>query len=187
MIRSILLTILGFAAFGASSRTALAAPLQTNVMSTSPQSLAEFQKVEDAWSNAINTRDQYGLELVLSPLFVDVAATGDISTRNQMVAYLISGHDKSLWLKQKVITVRIIGDAAVINGTYVLHHQTEDGPVDDKGVFTHVFQRLRGRWVCMNSQRTLVREDSTEKGKNGSKSNHAFHLPAVLRRDDKQK
>lgn len=186
MIRSFLVVVLSLAGLGACATIALAAPLQTDVMSTSPQSLGQFQKIEDAWSNAINTRDQYSLELVLSPLFVDVAATGDISTRNQMVAYLISGNDKSLHLEQKVITVRLMGDAAVVNGTYILHHQSEDGPVDDKGVFTHVFQRTKSRWVCMNSQRTLVREEATGKGKKGSKSDHAFHLPAILRRDDKQ-
>ena len=32
--------------------------------------------------------DQYGLELVLSPLLVDVSATGDITTRNQQVALM---------------------------------------------------------------------------------------------------
>jgi hypothetical protein len=38
----------------------------------------------------------------------------------------------------------------------------------------------------MNSQRTLVREEATGKGKKGSKPDHAFHLPAILRRNDKQ-
>jgi hypothetical protein len=36
-------------------------------------------------------RDQYALELVLSPLFVDVSAGGDITTRNQQLAQLITG------------------------------------------------------------------------------------------------
>ncbi len=184
MIRFLLLVVLSLVGLGTCATVTLAAPLQTDVMSTSPQALAEFQKIEDTWSNAIDTRDQYSLELVLSPLYVDVAATGDISTRNQMVAYLISGQDKTLRLEQKVITVRLMGDTAVVNGTYVLHHQSDDGPVDDKGVFTHVFQRTKSRWVCLNSQRTLVRQEATGKGKKGSKSEHAFHLPAILRRDD---
>lgn len=182
----LLAAVCSIAICGIHTECGFAAPLQTNVTSTSAESLAEFQKEEDAWSNAINSRDQYGLELVLSPLYVDVAATGDISTRNQMVAYLITGRDKSLHLDQKVITVRMMGDAAVVNGTYVLHHQAEDGPVDDKGVFTHVFQRLRNRWVCVNSQRTLVHQEATGKEKKGSKTDHAFHLPAILRRDDKR-
>jgi len=60
------------------------APVRRN-LGRSPQK-SEFQKIEDAWSTAINLRDQYGLELVLSPLFVDVSAGGDITTRNQQLA-----------------------------------------------------------------------------------------------------
>jgi len=47
--------------------------------STASPEIREFQKIEDSWSIAVNNRDQYGLELVLSPLFVDVSASGDIS------------------------------------------------------------------------------------------------------------
>src|SRR5581483_11803868 len=99
-----------------------------------------------------NTRDQYSLELVLSPVFVGIAANGDISTRNQQLAGVISEPDKTLHLEQKVITVRLLGDTAVANGTYVLHHKVGSNAVDEKGVFTHVFQRLRNSWVCVNSQ-----------------------------------
>ncbi len=62
------------------------ASAQPNVTSAESPEIREFQKIEDTWSDAINQRDQYGLELVLSPLFVDVSATGDITTRNQQVA-----------------------------------------------------------------------------------------------------
>src|SRR5271169_2919558 len=99
----------------------------------------EFQKIEDTWSNAINVRDQYSLELVLSPLFVDVSASGDITTRNQQLAQLITDEDKTLHLDQRVITVRLVGDIAVANGTYLMHHKAGSAQVDEKGVFTHVF------------------------------------------------
>ena len=48
------------------------------------------------------------LELVLSPLFVDVSATGDITTRNQQLAQLITGEDKTMHLEQRAITVRLL-------------------------------------------------------------------------------
>ena len=117
----------------------------------------EFQKIEDTWSGAINARDQYSLELVLSPLFVDVSASGDITTRNQQLAQLIIGEDKTMHLDQRVITVRLLGDTAVANGTYVFHHKAASGQVDEKGIFTHVFEKNRGGWVCVNSQRTAAR------------------------------
>ncbi len=162
-----------------------AKPASVATSDVSPQ-IKEFQKIEDTWSNAINSRDQYSLELVLSPLFVDVSASGDISTRNQQLAALITGEDKTLHLDQKVVTVRLLGDTAVANGTYVLHHKAASGQVDEKGVFTHVFERLRGGWVCVNSQRTLLREDAPgKKKKQASEAEMPFHIPLFSRSDKK--
>jgi ketosteroid isomerase-like protein len=159
-------------------------PDQSAVTSTIAPEVHAFQKLEDSWSDAINNRDQYGLELVLSPLFVDVSATGDINTRNQELANLISGDDKSLHLDQQVVTVRMLGDIAVANGTYVLHHKTSSGPADEKGVFTHVFQRVHGGWVCVNSQRTMLRTDSNTKGKKQSNAELPFHIPLFSKSDN---
>jgi hypothetical protein len=55
--------------------------------------------------------------------------------------------------------------------------------VDEKGVFTHVFERLRGGWVCVNSQRTALREDSNTKQKKSSPAESPFHIPLFSRSD----
>jgi ketosteroid isomerase-like protein len=159
-----------------------AAP-QTGAASAESPAKFEFQKIEDAWSNAINMRDQYALELVLSPLFIDVSAGGDITTRNQQLAQLITGEDKTLHLEQKVITVRMMGDIAVANGTYVLHHKAGSAQVDEKGVFTHVFERARGGWMCINSQRTRLPEDTNPKHKRPSSDEMPFHIPFIGKSD----
>jgi ketosteroid isomerase-like protein len=150
---------------------------QPNVTSTTSPEVQNFQKIEDTWANAVNQHDQYGLENVLSPLFVDVAANGDITTRNQQVVQVITGDDKSAWLTQKVITVRMLGDIAVANGTYTLRHTVNSKPVDEKGVFTHVFEKSRGGWVCINSQRTVLREDASAKKKPSTNTAEPFHIP----------
>ena len=156
------------------------------VTSTSSPEVSEFQKIEDKWSDAVNIRDQYALELVLSPLFVDVSAVGDITTRNQQVADLIAGEDKTLHLEQRVITVRLLGDIAVANGTYVLHHRAASGQVDEKGVFTHVYERVHGGWLCTNSQRTSLREESNGKHKKQSSAEMPFHIPLFSKSDKSQ-
>ena len=157
--------------------TSTVAPAVTSTTSTE---VTQFQKIEDSWSNAVNLRDQYALELVLSPLFVDVSAGGDITTRNQQLADLIGGEDKTVHLEQKVITVRMLGDTAVANGTYVYHHKASSGQVDEKGVFTHVYEHVRGGWLCINSQRTSLRSDSTTKAKKQSSAEMPFHIPLFL-------
>ena len=155
---------------------------QPGVTSTVSTEVAQFQIVEDKWSDAVNRHDQYALELVLSPLFVDVAASGDVTTRNQQVAQSIGNDDKSLNLTQKVITVRMLGDVAVVNGTYTLHHRVNTTPVDEKGVFTQVFERVHGGWLCINSQRTLLRQEVSKK-KGPPTAEAPFHFPIFSKGD----
>ena len=153
-----------------------AASLSAAATTSSPE-VQQFQKIEDTWSSAVNRHDQYARENVLSPLFMDVAANGDITTRNQQIALLLSSDDKSLWLSQKVIMVRMLGDTAVANGTYTLRHHFGSQMVDDKGVFTHVFERQHDRWVCLNSQRTVLPVDAPGKQKKQSSAQEPFHIP----------
>ena len=149
--------------------------------------IRDLQKVEDIWSNALNQRDQYGLELVLSPLFVNVAASGDISTRDQSIVALINEPDKASVTDMHVITVRMLGDVAVANGTYSFTHRVNNTPVVEKGVFTHVFQRLHGNWVCLNAQRTVLRQDGTPgkqaKAKTKTDAELPFHIPLFSKSD----
>jgi len=159
------------------------AAAEPGVTGTVSPEVAQFQKIEDSWSDAVNRRDQYALELVLSPLFVDVSAQGDVTTRNQQVVQVLSGQDKSLYLTQKVITVRMLGDIAVANGTYTLHHKVNAADVDEKGVFTHVFERVRGGWLCINSQRTVLRQENSTKQKKPSTAEEPFHIPFFSKGD----
>ncbi|MGA3009236.1 MAG: nuclear transport factor 2 family protein [Terracidiphilus sp.] len=161
-----------------------AAALNSAATSAESPQIHEFQKIEDSWSTAINMRDQYALELVLSPLFVDVSAGGDITTRNQQLAQLITLEDKTLNLEQKVVAVRTLGDIAVANGTYVLHHKVGAGEVDEKGVFTHVFEKTHGGWVCINSQRTKLPVDvGGKQRKKPSQDEVPFHIPFLGKSD----
>ncbi|MGA3129318.1 MAG: nuclear transport factor 2 family protein [Terracidiphilus sp.] len=184
---SVVLLACGFAAAQTPSSDAAAPAPQTmaesGVTTTVSPEVAQFQKIEDSWSDAVNRRDQYALELVLSPLFVDVSAQGDVTTRNQQVVLVLNGQDKSLYLTQKVITVRMLGDIAVANGTYSLEHKVNAAEVDEKGVFTHVFERVRGGWLCINSQRTVLRTDANSKQKKQSTAESPFHIPFLTKGD----
>ena len=180
-------SIIMFSSCAAIAQAPAVAPGKTTATSAGSPEIRDFQKIEDSWSGALNVHDQYSLELVLSPLFVDVSASGDITTRNQQLAQVITGEDKTLHMEQRVITVRLLGDIAVANGTYVMHHKVGSSQVDEKGVFTHVFERLRGGWVCINSQRMVLREDPASKQKKSSNSEFPFHIPLFSKGDKNDK
>jgi hypothetical protein len=175
-------------AFGMSLPAAICAAQQPAKSTAVSPEFNEMQQVEDRWNEAITKRDQYGLELVLAPQFIGISATGDVATRNQQIAQLLvkgAGPDS---LEQKVVSVRFVGDVAIVNGTYVMSWKTDKGPVLEKGIFSHVFEHVRTTWLCLNSQRTVVAEDTkraaTAQEKPKSKSTDAplpMHIPLVYK------
>jgi hypothetical protein len=148
-----------------------------------PTQLETMQHIEDSWSDALAKRDQYGLELVLSPQFVDISANGEVRSRNQEIAFVLNKFPDLISLEQTVISVRTMGDVAVVNGTYVMRRRVNGHPVDEKGVFSHVFQRNRSTWQCINAQRTIVVEQGVQNAKaSAPKQSNAelpFHIPFI--------
>jgi ketosteroid isomerase-like protein len=141
-----------------------------------------MQRIEDQWDDALAKRDQYALELVLSPQFIDISSTGEVTTRNQQIARLFLKEGSTIpKLEQKVVTVRMFGDISLVNGTYSLQKKENGALVEERGVFTHVYQRVRTNWQCINSQRTIVvEEDLTKPKKKSSSSNKPPSSPAEL-------
>lgn len=188
MMRSVLAAtaiLLVCSVAGAQGAAPASSPAKSSATSIDSAAIRQFQTIEDKWSEAENKHDQYGLDLVLSPLLVNVAANGDITTHDQQVVQAINNDDKMFFLSQRVIAVRMLGDIAVVNGTYLLRHRLDSGQVvSDKGVFTHVFKRQRGGWMCVNAQRTQVAEDSNSKkkkrmDKKSTAGTLPFHIPLL--------
>jgi hypothetical protein len=159
------------------------------VAEDAPAEIHEMQAVEDRWSDAVTKRDQYALELVLSPQFIGISSTGDVSTRDQQISRLLAGVNEPLSLEQKVISVRTVGEITIVNGTYVKHWKLDKGPVDERGIYSHVFLRGRAGWLCLNSQQTVVSESGPETAakaaaKPKAKSSDAslpFHIPLIYK------
>jgi ketosteroid isomerase-like protein len=163
----------------------------TKAAAESPE-FREMQQVEDRWAEAITKRDQYALELVLAPQYIGISASGDVVTRNQQISHLFVKNEGPQSLEQKVINVRVVGEVAIVNGTYVMSWKGEKGPVLEKGIFTHVYERVRNNWVCLNSQRTVVAEETkgavTEKPKaKRSDAELPVHIPLIYKGPDSTK
>jgi hypothetical protein len=146
-----------------------------------PPLITEFQKIEDQWSTALVKQDQYTLETILSPTFVDISSSGEISTRNQVVAVMYEkGVPQAMMMEHRVVNVRIIEDVAIVNGTYEERTKLNGAQREERGIFTHIYEHRREVWVCVQSQRTAVVEQSPDKKKSESKKSDAslpFHIP----------
>jgi ketosteroid isomerase-like protein len=161
-----------------------------NAQSADPSpEIAQMQAVEDSWNTAVTKHDQFGLENLLARDYVGISAEGDVTTRNQQIAHLFVAGAEPVSLTQKVIGARVMGDLAVVNGTYVMEWQgaSDQKKIAEKGIFTHVFRKnSAGNWQCINSQRTVVATEDERKKKAAapsSKSDAAlpFHIPLIYK------
>ena len=148
-----------------------------------PPEIVQFQKLEDQWSDAEAKRDQYQLELLMSPVLVNISATGEVTTRNQQIAQLYEKSGPQLVsMEQRVVNVRTFEDTAVVDGTYIIKWKINGQIEEERGIFTHVFQHARGNWVCVHAQRTAVVEKVDQKQKTTAKKSNAelpFHIPLI--------
>jgi ketosteroid isomerase-like protein len=145
-----------------------------------PPEVRQFQALEDQWSNAVVKNDQYTLEFLLSPVMVDIASDGNVTTRNQQIASLFQKDDDPVSLQQRVVSVRMFGDTAVVSGTYIVKFRTNSGNREERGIFTHVYNHAHAHWACVNAQRTAVVDLAPGKQKAAQKKSEAsepFHIP----------
>lgn len=175
---------------GSSAAQSAVTSAQTGADSAMTQQIADLQKVVDRWDDAVGQRDQYALELVLAPEFIDISDIGDVANRDQVVARMIAKDAIPYALAQKVVTVRMVGDVAVVNGTYDRtypgSHLSRRKEKDEKGVFSQVYRHKRNSWECVNSQRTLVAAAKSTEKKSSEKTEQkslghglGFHLPGM--------
>lgn len=160
------------------------------------QNVAELQKVADRWDEAVYQHDQYALELVLAPQYIDISDTGNVTNRDQQISEMMMKDAPRFQLTQKVVSVRLVGDVAVVNGTYDRLFQgsklSRIKSKTERGVFSQVYVRARNTWQCINSQRTIIQEpvlkgkkkaasDTTEKPLN---HDLGFHFPGLHHSSD---
>lgn len=165
--------VLAAALFSFSAFAQQAAPVPTQI--------TQFQKIEDQWSASLVKQDQYTLETILSPTYIDISSTGEVTTRNQQVAALYEkGLPQAVSMEQRVVNVREIEDVAIVDGTYVERTKLNGVEHEQRGVFTHVYQQVRGVWVCVHSQRTSVIAQPVKEKAEKKKESDAqlpFHIP----------
>lgn len=130
-----------------------------------PPQVRLFQGLEDKWSVAIVNKDQYTMELLLSPLYVGISSVGDVRTRNQQISDMFDKAMVPISLQQRVVSVRTFGDTAVVSGTYDAKWRTDGPDREERGVFTNIFVQSQARWECVNAQRTPVIDVTPGSGK----------------------
>lgn len=149
-----------------------------------PPEVKEFQGLEDQWSAAVVKNDSFTMEFLLSPVYVDISSVGDVATRNQLIAGLSDKGSEPVSMLQRVVSVREFGDTAIVSGTYIVKYRATGGDKEERGIFTHVYNRTQRHWACVNAQRTAVVDLAPGKQKAAQKKSNAaepFHIPLLYK------
>jgi ketosteroid isomerase-like protein len=132
------------------------AQAQSNIVQQA-NGIKAFQTMEDKWSAAVVNPDQYTMDLLLAPSFVDITPSGDVETRDEYIAFLFAKGDAEPYsMLQRVTSLREFGDTAIVNGTYAIKVSVDGMPHAEQGVFTHVFEKTPAGWRCVNAQQTNI-------------------------------
>ncbi len=156
-----------------------------------PPAVRQFQALEDNWSIALANKDQFGLENLLSPTYINISAGAQVTTRNQFIADTLASLPQPLVsVEQKVVNVRVVSDISVVEGTYKLRLKEGERVRDERGIFTHVWERRRDNWSCISAQRTAVVDQVESSGKERgvgsmaakpSNASEPFHIPLLYK------
>jgi hypothetical protein len=107
---------------------------------------------------------------------MDISVTGDMTTRDQQIALLFEKGTEPLSLNQHVLDARTFSDLAVVIGSYDEQLHLRGKAVHRKGMFTHIYQNVRGNWLCVHAHRTAAEDPEPERVPTLKKQNDDKHI-----------
>lgn len=108
----------------------------------------EFEKLGDAWSQAIVSNDAESIGSFMADEWVIVGESG-ITNRGKFLALVASGELTHEAMEGHVRRVRTYGDVAVVNVRGTNNGHWKGQPFTSDEWITDVFAKRDGRWQCV--------------------------------------
>jgi ketosteroid isomerase-like protein len=138
------------------SRPAAAIPAAARVETASPRERAVLAAMED-FKQAILDRDTAELARTWTENYTFINPLGVLVTREDRLANLGSGNTNVQVIdNEREITVRLFGDAAIVQNLSTLRGTFGGAPTDTDLRGTFVWVRRDGRWKLVTNQLTPV-------------------------------
>jgi hypothetical protein len=109
----------------------------------------EVLAAENARTAALERNDVPALDKILGDDLTYVHASGKVDTKTSMLEAIRSGQIRYASWQVKSMHVRVIGDAAVLNGEYLVRvtdHRVQPDPFDINILILSVYAKRGGRW-----------------------------------------
>jgi ketosteroid isomerase-like protein len=116
----------------------------------------ELVGMEASWSKALVGKDWAAIRRIVAPDWHGQNQGGKRQDRASMLAELTSGTDRITSMTNHDVTVRLVGDLAIVQGmdNEVSTHKGKSS----SGTYgwTDIFQKRGGHWVAIASQNTPI-------------------------------
>src|SRR5256885_1352088 len=112
--------------------------------------------LESAWNHAEQSKDANALNQLLANTLVYVDYDGTLMNKTEYLKSAMTNDVEEEQINNDGMTVRIYGNAAVVNGAYRDKGMQKGKPFSRRGRFTDTWIRQNGAWQCVASQSTLI-------------------------------
>jgi ketosteroid isomerase-like protein len=118
-----------------------------------PASTAEtLKQLEQDWVDAMKAGDGEQIGRILGEDWIGVSNDGRKLTREQLIAGIKSGRVKVESIELGPLDVKVLGDAAVVQGSHVERSTMNGQTISGEVVWMDVFANRNGKWVVVRSQ-----------------------------------
>jgi uncharacterized protein (TIGR02246 family) len=151
MRRSIAVVVIGLGAgFALQSRVG------TTQLETAPALLQEMKTLESSRNDAIRRKDLDTIQRLYAEDFTGVASNGQRVTRSELLEVFRRQPDGFIGASDE-LAIRSLGpDAVIVTGRLTITRPNDPQSTPTISRFTHIFQRLDGRWRMVAGQSTPV-------------------------------
>lgn len=113
--------------------------------------------LENAWNQAQMTKDVSGVEQLLAPMFIYTDYDGVVQDKKKFLDDLKDPAYRATSMINDDQQVFPYHNAAIVVGTYHTKGTYKGKPFEHRGRFTDTWMYQDGRWVCVASHISLIK------------------------------
>ena len=117
-----------------------------------PSTVETLKQLERNWADALKTGDGEQIRQILGDDWIEVSNDGRKLTKEQLIAGVKSRQVKVDSIEFGPLDVKVLGDAAVVQGSHVERTTTNGQRTGGEVVWMDVFANRNGKWVVVRSQ-----------------------------------
>jgi uncharacterized protein (TIGR02246 family) len=122
-----------------------------------PSTAESVKQLERDWIAAEKAGDADKLSQILADDWVALGPDGSTVTKAAFIADYKSGKSKVETFEMGPMTVKVMGNVAVVQGSDTEKSKTEGKDSSGKYVWMDVFEKRDGKWQAVRSQNAMVK------------------------------